>query len=77
MTTRSLQEMRYQGSGPPFVKLAEGPRGPVRYALNDLHLWMNTRRRYRSTAEALANEERQPRRMTKPASLAALIDMQA
>ena len=76
LTKRSLQEMRYQGNGPPFIKLSEGPRGPVRYARIDLNLWMNTRPRYSSTEEALADEERPPRDPKRPGSLAALISME-
>ena len=52
LTARSLQEMRYQGSGPPFVKLGDGRAAPIRYGVADLHLWINTRQRYRSTRAA-------------------------
>lgn len=31
--------------GPPFVKLANGPRAPVRYFASDLLTWLEMRRR--------------------------------
>lgn len=50
LTHRSLQTMRYDGTGPAFIKLGDHPRSPVRYARADLIRWANTRRRRRSTA---------------------------
>jgi hypothetical protein len=51
LTHRSLQAMRYDGTGPDFIKFGDHPRSPVRYSRADLIRWANTRRRYRSTAQ--------------------------
>lgn len=72
LSPRTLQQMRYDGSGPPFIKIGDPSRGIIRYAVNDLHLWMAIRQRYSRT-----DEVREPPRVTdatKINSLAALME---
>lgn len=60
-TKRTMQQMRYDGSGPPFIRLNEGPKAPIRYARHELHFWINTRQRYYSTKEALTGVDENSR----------------
>ena len=46
VTQRSLQRWRAAGSGPPYIKMARH----VRYKLDDVWEWLNSRRRI-STAD--------------------------
>lgn len=36
----TLENWRMQGRGPKFIKLGGGPRGHVRYRLQDVEDWM-------------------------------------
>lgn len=44
-STQALAMMRYQGTGPKFIKLTTGARGAVRYRWSDVQAWLdqNTR----------------------------------
>ncbi len=46
----TLERMRCNGSGPPFIRLGKGKRARIAYRLSDLEAWLadNT---FRSTAE--------------------------
>jgi hypothetical protein len=75
LSPRSLQQMRYDGSGPPFIKLGDVRRGIIRYSVQDLHLWMATRQRYARTDDV--REPSPVRHRTKLNSLAALMEKRA
>ncbi len=47
----TLDQWRWSGKGPPFVKLGRW----VRYRSDDLDEWISTRKSYRSTSEVSAN----------------------
>lgn len=50
MSKRSLEDLRYEGGGPPFIRLGRGRRSPVVYDLVDLNAWLLARKKG-STAE--------------------------
>ena len=50
MSCPTLERLRLVGGGPVFCKLTPGPRGAVRYRLEDLDTWV-TARRVRSTSD--------------------------
>lgn len=64
LSPRSLQEMRYTGTGPAWVKLGTAKRSIIRYAISDLHVWMATRQRYTASDEP-----------GSPNTIGALLDM--
>lgn len=51
LTPRSLQAMRYEGTGPAFVKFGEGQRAPVRYCRSELIRWAESHQRRRDHLE--------------------------
>ena len=52
LSHRALQAMRYDGTGPAFVKLGDHNRSPVRYSRSDLIQWVKSRRRYRRSTKS-------------------------
>ena len=44
VAVQTLRNWRHQRRGPAYVKLSEGPRGPVRYLLEDLKAFQSSRR---------------------------------
>lgn len=42
VSTGTLENWRYRGEGPPFVKLGSKRRSPVRYRSKDVEDWMFT-----------------------------------
>ena len=44
VAVQTLRNWRHQRRGPAYVKLSEGPRGPVRYLIEDLVAYQNSRR---------------------------------
>jgi len=51
MSEKSLKQMRYTGDGPAFVRVSEGPKSPVRYPREELHMWARLRPRRRATRD--------------------------
>ena len=43
LTRSTLQRWRREGIGPPFAKLAEGTRSPVRYSKRQVREWLEAR----------------------------------
>lgn len=50
-TERGLRQLRYEGGGPPFIKLGSGHKTPVRYARKDLLEWADAQKRFECTDE--------------------------
>jgi len=42
-TLHNWRSTKKQGA-PPYLKLSDGPRGPVRYLVSDLHEYMESKR---------------------------------
>ena len=40
LSKNGLANMRAKGNGPPFIKIGDGPRGRVRYLLEDVEKWI-------------------------------------
>jgi hypothetical protein len=51
VSTRTLANQRYMGTGPDFSKLGPGRFAPVRYRRSDLQLWIRSETRATSTAD--------------------------
>ncbi len=45
LSRKTLQEWRYRGGGPPFIKLSETKRGRVRYHWPTVLAWFASRAR--------------------------------
>lgn len=45
LTSRSLQAMRYDGTGPAFMKFGDSLRAPVRYCRSELIRWAQSHQR--------------------------------
>src|SRR4029453_17451374 len=58
LSPRTLQQMRREGTGPPYLQLTPGPRGKIGYAPRALIVWRQLRIR-RSTAEASMIRQRE------------------
>jgi predicted site-specific integrase-resolvase len=52
---QTLRAWRVKGNGPVYVRFG-GPRGRVRYRLEDVETWL-TDQRYKSTSEETVNAE--------------------
>ena len=50
LSARTLERMRVDGSGPPFLKAGGGKRSRVLYALADIEAWLSGHR-FGSTSE--------------------------
>ena len=50
LSARTLERMRIDGSGPPFLKAGGGKRSRVLYALTDIEAWLSGHR-FGSTSE--------------------------
>jgi hypothetical protein len=50
LSARTLERMRVDGSGPPFLKAGGGKRSRVLYALGDIEAWLSGHR-FSSTSE--------------------------
>lgn len=57
LSVGTLNDMRIDGDGPPFVYI----RGSVRYLVADLRAWVADRPRFRSTTEARVYEQMKAR----------------
>jgi hypothetical protein len=58
MSPASLRQMRYTGDdGPPYVRMGDGEKAPVRYDRAELHMWAATRPRYTCTRPEYEREE--------------------
>jgi predicted DNA-binding transcriptional regulator AlpA len=53
ISPRTLQKMRQDGTGPPYVKIGEARTSPVRYPESRLGVWEKSRMRT-STSDAVA-----------------------
>jgi hypothetical protein len=51
LSPASLRQMRYEGTGPAFVRMGEGPKSPIRYPRDSVHMWAWTRTRQHATRE--------------------------
>lgn len=40
----TLKNWRYQDEGPRYIRTGDGPRGGIRYLLEDLNDWLDDRR---------------------------------
>lgn len=52
MKPRSLEDLRYEGGGPPFMRLGRGRRSPVVYDLADLNAWLLARKKGSTSEES-------------------------
>ena len=50
LSARTLERMRIDGSGPPFLKAGGGKRSRVLYAMADIEAWLSGHR-FGSTSE--------------------------
>jgi excisionase family DNA binding protein len=50
LSARTLERMRIDGSGPPFLKAGGGKRSRVIYAVADIQAWLSGQR-FASTSE--------------------------
>jgi predicted DNA-binding transcriptional regulator AlpA len=48
----TLERMRGNGSGPPFIKLGPGKKAPVRYSRADVVAWIEKQRRNSTSEDA-------------------------
>jgi hypothetical protein len=53
LSPSTLNDMRVDGDGPPFIYI----RGAVRYLVDDLRAWASERPRFRSVTEARVFEQ--------------------
>jgi len=40
MSTKTLEHLRFRGTGPKYYKAGSAPRSPVRYTTEDLDAWL-------------------------------------
>ncbi len=52
LSTTTLEHMRVNGGGPPFVNIGRS----VRYRLSDIYRWMEMRKSYQNTSQPKQNE---------------------
>lgn len=49
LSRKTLQDWRYRGGGPPFIKLSAKKRGRVRYHLPTVMTWLNSQQHFNTS----------------------------